>query len=477
MEENNQATQKNQTYYYSTLSGAELDAALQQVGQAGQQALQAEKSALRAEAAAAEAEAFVSQNLGYTKPEANGRFAPAIYVTGHGEAVAFSDGAVGPTKKLVLRGRTRQASVPAPTGPVTLDNAGAEDGLALLLLGKNRILPRDPGTETALGITRTRYADGTCRIQGTATGNVIFHDPYVAVAGAPHVLTGCPQGGSASGYMLYVEDLLTYNDYGSGVTFTPRSTGLQQVYIRVAKGATVDVTFRPMIRPAGADSAYQSPGLQAVTLPVEGGLAGIPMQPACEKHNYTDPTGQKWFADEIDLARMAYIQRCYTVTFDGTESWQLDSAGDPNIGAADMLILKDFDVGASENGQCAYMLCSHFRTVPQAMGDKPGICMDSAATENGNAICVHWDAYRNDLEGWKAWLAQQAAAGTPVTVMLGRKTPVEMPLPENILQGQSELLSNDGENLFYPGGAFGEITYMADTKRYIDGKLAALAAN
>ena len=52
MEENDQATQKNQTYYYSTLSGAELDAALQQVGQAGQQALQAAKSALRAEAAA-----------------------------------------------------------------------------------------------------------------------------------------------------------------------------------------------------------------------------------------------------------------------------------------------------------------------------------------------------------------------------------------------------------------------------------------
>ena len=124
MEENNQATQKNQTYYYSALSGAELDAALQQVGQAGQQALQAEKSALRAEAAAAEAEAFVSQNLGYTKPEANGLFAPAIYVTGHGEAVAFSDGSVGPTQKLVLRGRTRQASVPTPAGPATLDNAG-----------------------------------------------------------------------------------------------------------------------------------------------------------------------------------------------------------------------------------------------------------------------------------------------------------------------------------------------------------------
>lgn len=43
-------------------------------------------------------------------------------------------------------------------------------------------------------------------------------------------------------------------------------------------------------------------------------LNGLPGIPVTSGGNYTDASGQMWYADEIDLARGVYIQRCYTET-------------------------------------------------------------------------------------------------------------------------------------------------------------------
>lgn len=53
---------------------------------------------------------------------------------------------------------------------------------------------------------------------------------------------------------------------------------------------------------------------QLLTLPTPNGLPGIPVTSG---GNYTDPSGQQWVCDEVDLERGVKVQRVYKVDVDG----------------------------------------------------------------------------------------------------------------------------------------------------------------
>lgn len=53
---------------------------------------------------------------------------------------------------------------------------------------------------------------------------------------------------------------------------------------------------------------------QTLTLPTPNGLPGIPVTSG---GNYTDPQGQQWVCDEVDLERGVKVQRVYKVDVDG----------------------------------------------------------------------------------------------------------------------------------------------------------------
>ena len=63
---------------------------------------------------------------------------------------------------------------------------------------------------------------------------------------------------------------------------------------------------------------------QTLTLPTPNGLPGIPVTFG---GNYTDPTGQQWVCDEVDLERGVKVQRVYKVEVDG-ENVKFEQAGE-----------------------------------------------------------------------------------------------------------------------------------------------------
>jgi hypothetical protein len=69
------------------------------------------------------------------------------------------------------------------------------------------------------------------------------------VEGASYILTGCPVGGSSTGYRLNVSGVGA--DTGSGLKFVYEGTPIN-VYIRISNGYTItdSITFKPMIRRA-----------------------------------------------------------------------------------------------------------------------------------------------------------------------------------------------------------------------------------
>lgn len=118
-------------------------------------------------------------------------------------------------------------------------------------------------------------------------------------------------------------------------------------------------------------------------------------------------------------------------------------------------------------------VCSHF---------KIGTVTSSTTTKNvfsvwRNGTTPSWrinfrlaDATITDATTCKAWLAAQYAAGTPVTVVYELVTPYTIqltPRQMETLKGTNNIWSDAGETA---------VIYFADTKLYIDNKIAAIAA-
>lgn len=63
-------------------------------------------------------------------------------------------------------------------------------------------------------------------------------------------------------------------------------------------------------------TAYSPYHEQILALPAPNGLPGIPV---ASGGNYTDPSGQQWVCDEVDLARGVKVQRIDTAALDSAK--------------------------------------------------------------------------------------------------------------------------------------------------------------
>lgn len=123
------------------------------------------------------------------------------------------------------------------------------------------LLPNTAVTKTENGLTFTVYADGSVKVNGTASANTSFFvSTGFSLNSGTYTLSGCPQGGSSSTYRIRAELAASpysglANDYGSGSSLTVTNAAIR-VYIQIISGYVAnELVFRPMIRKSG-DSSY-----------------------------------------------------------------------------------------------------------------------------------------------------------------------------------------------------------------------------
>ena len=191
---------------------------------------------------------------------------------------------------------------------------------------------------------------------------------------------------------------------------------------------------------------------QSMSVATPNGLPGIPVTSG---GNYTDANGQQWICDEIDFARGVYIKRIEKKVFDGTEDgWR--QSNDQRL----FLITWNGVNGKWGNNEAiaSHFICNANKAFDAESGyfaiDKTGLC---------------YFAYdKATLAEFKDWLDVNN-----VTALCPLAATIETPLTEEELAAYAALHTyKDHTTVFNDAGAYMELEYVMDAKKYIDSLFA-----
>ena len=221
---------------------------------------------------------------------------------------------------------------------------------------------------------------------------------------------------------------------------------------------------------------YRAP--QSLTLATPNGLPGIPVT---KDGNYTDADGQQWVCDEIDLERGKYVQRVAEkevseITWSGAGAW---GNTDDYKTLAFYAYIDGSNINEDWDAVKNYGICNYATITSNVFNNSIiGFTLgDYIAFRVPRSLLPDWDKNNPSNDPWVNWLKARKEAGNPVIVRYALKTPVERDLtPEEIAAykalrtyGPTTVVSNDA-------GVHMEVTYVADTKAYIQNLEQRLSA-
>ena len=228
-----------------------------------------------------------------------------------GNPVSVSDAFSAPLCGLTVYGRSTQDGTPTPDAPVPIVSAGDGGSVAVQVTGKNLLyIPDD--VRTVRGVTITSK-NGRISISGTATENGYVYLPVkqISIHGlallSSNVSDPVAKLVSESWEVLFVQG---------------KANATQRVITRVCfivkEGTNYDSDGINVQLELGSTATSYSPYReQLLTLPTPNGLPGVPVTSG---GNYTDPSGQQWVCDEVDLERGVRVQRVDKTSFDNTKT-------------------------------------------------------------------------------------------------------------------------------------------------------------
>lgn len=235
-----------------------------------------------------------------------------------GNPVSCDDAFAAPLCGLHIYGKSTQDGTPTPDSPVPIVSAGDGGTIAVKMTGKNLLYIPD-GKGTARGVTITSK-NGIISISGTATEDGYVYLPVKQIS--IHGLALLSSNVSATTVKLVSASWSVLFTQGS-------ANNTQEVITRICfivkTGTNYDLNgINVQLELGSTATAYSPYREQLFTLPTPTGLPGIPVTSG---GNYTDPSGQQWICDEVDLERGLKVQRVNKVEVDG-ETAKFEQTGD-----------------------------------------------------------------------------------------------------------------------------------------------------
>ena len=384
-----------------------------------------------------------------------------IVCSASGGVVAVNDSSERELVGLRIFGKTTQNGTPAPEAPVPLESVG--NSVKTSVCGRN-IFPYPYEYEeytTSGGIRFTADAHGFITANGTTTTDlntfplVKSGTTRIILPPGDYFLSGCPSGGSTTTYSILLRgvgsSLLVY-DTGEGKLFNiTEETQIHCTIYFAAIGVTADnLVFKPMLTVGKSATPFECKPTQYATVSTPKGLPGIPVS----------SDGQQWICDEVDFEKGQYIQRVETVVLDGDENLKVESYQSYKR-------INCETSGADTNYRTS-AISSHFKkygtkVVEYGMGH----------ISSGGKILLYLSESMQSFTTAqaRAWLAENLVT---VQYVLAQENRIDLSA-EELAQFAALRTNYPNTTVFNDGGADMEVSYVADTKLYIDKKFAELA--
>lgn len=344
---------------------------------------------------------------------------------------------------------TYSAGVASPSPEYPQELVSLESSVTVA--GKN-LVPPSTGTISAQGITSTPTSEGTVLLTGIATQEIsrVVSQNFLLQPGKYTLsVTGINKidGNKDRVYLNSADNSGTIVNYvmvDKPVVFEIKSSTVVRTAIVFAPGSTYENKVVRIQLEVG-DTAT-APELYKDSKTTENAhlLHGIPVTTG---GNYTDENGQQWICDEVDFESGVYVQRIGREIFtqDDILSYQTNT----------IRLRKDI------------------KSINQS---KAWCNVTNNYVYNATLDTVHF--YVTGSNAWVFVPIDFDLSSNLVELLYQLATPVETPLSETEIAAYRALHTyKPNTTILNDSGAHMKVEYAADTKLYIDNKLAALVGN
>ena len=373
-----------------------------------------------------------------------------------GNPLSVDDAFPAPLCGLTVYGKSTQDGTPTPDAAVPIVSAGDGGSVAVKVTGKNLFYEQG---------FQEYFINSVADTVGSAVGNVSC--VLQVVTGAKYYVTRNKIG---TKFRVAVVDKLP--TLGNPVT---PSSGInadskRQVEISATSKYMViqcedEAGFSELMVSLDSSTAYSPYREQLLTLPTPTGLPGIPVTSG---GNYTDPQGQQWVCDEVDLERGVKVQR--------VESRRILSGEvkDAILGVNSCYIIEQNIARPANNGQIGHLMCTHLERASWTSAvDKgaQGICVISNQPYIGITIQGFKSAneYKDFIDKNEVGIAYQLA------------TPIETPLTPAEIAAYKALAAYGPDTVVQAGdGAGVKLGYQRDVNiaiKKLEDAVASMTTN
>lgn len=282
---------------------------------------------------------------------------------------------------------------------------------------------------TVSGITFTPQADGGVRVAGTATANASFTlQNSIALKATTYTITHCPGiiiGLDASIGSVWQKTIGYANGGHKTFSLTKEDVDTYRInlFARVPAGGTVDTVIYPMLAEGSMAQPYEPyfTGLRDVKV-TEVKSTGEGLEDAIQipevvrtKEGYGRGVSEayhshiSWEDEDGTLVANLVTYSYALLTLTGNESWSL-------VGSASASNLRFGYQTSYSNAVTRGATSSHYDSITGSIAES--YAFGSGFLIHGGGWLEFVDRRFTTVAEWKAYLAAQSAAGTPVQVLL-----------------------------------------------------------
>lgn len=298
--------------------------------------------------------------------------------------------------------------------------------------GKNLLL-NTATTQTRNGVTFTFNADGSVKVNGTATANasVVLCDmkDFLTEAGT-YTLSGCPSGGGNGKYKIECRvnsSSSWYGDDGNGVQINyVVNQNINQIRIIVYSGFTANnLMFYPMLEKGSTKTTFAPyenicpiTGSSSVTLYKRASSGGT------YQYSYYKYLNSTVYNGSFEYITGKVTKTYVSVTLNSTnQSWSVyNNNSTSRAFRATISDMKSLSHSSYDSARC---FCTHasWTTSSERLG------FGKFYYSYGYVYFPDYSSKRfNTVDEFTAWLDLQESRGTPVTILYPLSTPTETTL-------------------------------------------------